>query len=373
MTEPFGIGGVQSDLLALSEEFSRRGHEVSVATTPGVLLDELKAKGARHVCIDFQYRGVRGLLQACVALRRAIRENRIELVAPQSLRSAIVAFLATRLVPCRQRVPLITTIHNIHDPRHFRYAGRVLQRCSDFVIFESNYERARVLDGGLDPRKSCVIHSGIDIATFEPRPHDRALAAHLGLEPGRHKIFGIVARLSEEKGHQYLLEAFARVHAADPLARLVVVGDGPLLPDVQRRAGDLGIAAAVVFTGMQRDVPAYLALFDVFVLASTRESFPLAAREAMASGKAVVAPSIGGCPEVVEHGVTGLLFEARNVGELARCMVQAVQDDRYKAFGEAGRARAQRLFSRRAWVDGDEAVYQRWRCCGSTGALRASA
>jgi glycosyltransferase involved in cell wall biosynthesis len=268
---------------------------------------------------------------------------------------------------------LITTIHNIHDPRQFRYAGRLLQRCSDFVIFESNYERKRVLDSGLDPGKSCVIHSGIDTAMFEPRPHDPALAARLGLEPGRHKIFGIVARLSEEKGHQYLLEAFARVHAADALARLVVVGDGPLLPDVQRRAAELGIATAVVFTGMQRDVPAYLALLDVFVLASTRESFPLAAREAMATGRAVVAPSIGGCPEVVEHGVTGLLFESRNVAELARCMAQAVQDGRHKAFGEAGRARAQRLFSRRSWVDGDEAVYQRWNCGADTRGLRASA
>ena len=109
-----------------------------------------------------------------------------------------------------------------------------------------------------------------------------------------------------------------------------------------------------------RDIPAFLALMDVFVLASTRESFPLAAREAMAAGKAVVAPRIGGCPEVVEEGVTGYLFESRNVDDLASRLREIALESRWIGFGRSARDRVERLFSRRAWVDGDEAVYLRW-------------
>lgn len=367
MTEPFGIGGVQSDILTLSEDLTRRNHEIYVATMPGVLLDELKSKGARIVEIDFHWSSPGDFVRGAAALRRAVRECRIELVAPQSVRSSISAFAALRLLPfgyrvpvTGKRVPIITTVHNIHNPVHFRYAGAILARCADFVIFESHYERNRVMASGLAASRSAVIHSGIDTDRFVPREHDPELAARYGLDPRQHRVFGIVARLSQEKGHHYLIEAFAKVHRDRPETRLLVIGDGPLLESARAQASALRLEDAVVFTGMQRNVPDYLALLDVFVLSSTRESFPLAAREAMAAGKPVIAPRIGGCPEVVEDGVTGHLFEARNVDELARCMCRVLDDDQYRRLGTAARERVVRLFSRRSWVDGDERVYLRW-------------
>jgi L-malate glycosyltransferase len=361
MTEPFGVGGVQSDLLTLTEDLTRRGHTVYVATTPGVLLEELKGKGARHVDLDFHYRGPRGFVRAVAALRRVVREERIEVVAPQSVRSTIATWAALRLLPAGPRVPVVTTIHNIHDPSHFRYAGHILQRCCDYVIFESHYERDRLLASGLDEAKSTVIHSGIDTDRFTPRPLDPQLAARYGLDPARHRVFGIVARLSEEKGHRYLVEAFAQVHREQPHARLVIVGDGPLLGEVRGQVSALGLDDAVVFTGLQRNISEHLALLDAFVLSSTRESFPLAAREAMAAGKAVIAPRIGGCPEVVDDGVTGYLFAPRDVAALAACMQRVVAEGRPEQLGQAARERVERLFSRRSWVDRDEQVYVRWQ------------
>lgn len=372
MTEPFGIGGVQSDILTLTEDLSARGHEVYVATTAGVLLEELKSKGARHVDINFLYRGPAGFMRAARALRDVVRRHAIELVAPQSVRSTIATYMALRALPFRyrvpthgRRVPIVTTIHNIHNPFHFRYAGRILQRCADFVIFESHYERNRLLASGLAEEKSTVIHSGIDTDRFVIRPRDPHLMARYGLDSSRHRIFGIVARLSEEKGHIYLVEAFARVHREDRDARLLIVGDGPLLDVVRQQVRVLGIGDAVVFTGMQRNIPDHLALFDVFVLSSTRESFPLAAREAMAAGRPVIAPRIGGCPEVVEDGVTGYLFEARNVAQLANFMGQVMRDQTHLKLGKAARERVERLFSRRSWVHGDEQVYLEWHKAGS--------
>jgi glycosyltransferase involved in cell wall biosynthesis len=191
-------------------------------------------------------------------------------------------------------------------------------------------------------------------------PRDVDLMRQVGLDPDHHFVFGIVARLSEEKGHNYLLDAFAKVRAQREQARLVIVGDGPLDAAVRGQAKQLGLESSIVFAGQQRNIPSWLSIFDVFVLSSTRESFPLAAREAMAAGRAVIAPRIGGCPEVVDHGKTGLLFQAANSSDLSACMLAITEEHLHQRFGEAGRQRVLDRFSRRSWVDGDEAVYRRY-------------
>jgi glycosyltransferase involved in cell wall biosynthesis len=100
-----------------------------------------------------------------------------------------------------------------------------------------------------------------------------------------------------------------------------------------------------------------LALMDIFVLSSTRESFPLAAREAMAAGRPVIAPRIGGCPEVVDHGQTGLLYEAGDVPALAAAMNALLAGERYREYGRAARKAVETRFSLAQWVDDLEAVY----------------
>jgi glycosyltransferase involved in cell wall biosynthesis len=372
MTEPFGIGGVQSDLLILSEDLRARGHRVLVATTQGVLLPELQARGAEFVDIDFHFKDPRKLAAAAARLRRLVRDERIDLVAPQSVRSSVVAYAALRLLPTRyrvpstgKRVPVVTTIHNIHNPRNFQRAAQILRICADFVIFESHYERNRLLAHGLSDSRSAVIHSGIDIERLARPTQTSELAARYGVQPGHHLVYGIVARLSEEKGHNYLVDAFAGVLRQQPHARLLIIGDGPLLSQVRQQVESLGLHREVIFTGMQRDIASHLALLDVFVLASTRESFPLSAREAMSASRPVIAPRIGGCPEVVEEGVTGLLFDAANPQDLRDKMLHMAQPQVRVAMGSAGLERARRLFSRQAWVDGDEGVYLRWASDGA--------
>ncbi|MDO6459862.1 glycosyltransferase [Granulosicoccaceae sp. 1_MG-2023] len=366
MTEPFGYGGVQSDLLALSEDLSKRDHDVLVATSEGELLDELKAKGATFIDIDFHF-GLSSPLKffkSVMALRKAIKEHQVEMLAPQSVRSTLVSWIALRVLPfsyrvakTARRVPIVTTIHNIHNPVHFRYAGRILNLCTDHVIFESHYERNRCMASGLPDDKCEVVHSGIDTDRFAPQPVSQALLEQYGLDKSRNKIFGIVARLSEEKGHPYLFRAFKKVLEKEPDARLLVVGDGPLKEQVTAERDALGLQDTVIFTGAQRNIPDYLSIFDVFVLSSTRESFPLAAREAMAAGRAVIAPRIGGCPEVVDENKTGYLFEAANVDDLAEQMLKIIADDKYIEFGERSRQRVVDLFSRKQWIIGDEKAY----------------
>jgi len=364
MTEPFGVGGVQSDMLALGPDLTERGHQVYLATQSGELLPELIKQGVNFIDADFHFQGLGGLWRAARRLRAIVTENEIEMVAPQSVRTTLVAWVALRLMPFAyrlkrtgKRVPVVTTIHNIHNPMHFRYGGWLLRLACDQVIFESHYERNRLLASGLQEERSRVIHSGIDTDKFKPREPDAAVLAEYGLDKTSDLILGIVARLSEEKGHKYLLPAFAEVLKTFPQARLLVIGDGPLREEVHAQAAQLALGDRLILTGLKRNIPDFLSVLDVFVLSSTRESFPLAAREAMAAGRAVVAPRIGGCPEVVDEGVTGVLFEAGNVQALAKAMVSVLEERRFETMGKASRDRVERLFSRRQWIQGDEKVY----------------
>ncbi len=364
LTEPFGVGGVQSDMLALSKDLVKEGDEVYVASTPGVMLDELQSRGAIFVNLDFQFKGLIGLLKVGFKLRKFIKQENIDILAPQSVRSSIASFICLRLIPFSYRVkstnkklPIVTTIHNIHNPMHFKYGGIILNICSDYVIFESHYERNRLIKSGLGELKSSVIHSGIDTDKFLPHEPNEKLLQEYGLDKNKHAIFGIVARLSEEKGHQYLLRAFAKVLSSNENAKLLIVGDGPLMDETKAIADSLNLNDSVIFTGLKRNVAEHLSMFDVFVLSSTRESFPLAAREAMAAGKAVIAPRIGGCPEVVDENNTGLLFEAANVDDLASCMQKILVDKKFVEFGKKSRQRVVDLFSRKQWVVGDKAIY----------------
>ena len=111
-------------------------------------------------------------------------------------------------------------------------------------------------------------------------------------------MVGSIGRLNEQKGHRYLLEAAARVLAAVPAARVLIVGDGDLEAPLREQARALGIADRVVFAGHRDDIPALLGAVDVFCISSTYEGTPLTLFEAMAAGKAIVSTAVDGCREV---------------------------------------------------------------------------
>ena len=358
LTDPFGVGGVQSDMLALSEDLSARGHRVAVVSRTGPLVSELQSRGGEHIDADLWFRTPADLMRGVRSLSRLLRERPVDILAPQSVRTTILASLARRAASSDGKPPIVTTIHNIHSAVNYHTAGWILNACSDFVGFESHYERDRLTSKGLRRDKTTVIYSGVDLERFQPRPKDRDLLKQYGLTEET-PVAGITARFSPEKGHVYLVQAFARVAAAVPQAVLLLVGDGPLRTEIEAQVKGLGLADRVIFAGVQRDVPRYLSLFDFFVLASVRESFPLAAREAMAAGKPVVATRVGGCGEVVEEGVTGLLVPPADPGALSGAMLELLRDkDKMRTMAQLSRQRAEALFSRRVWTEGNERVFQ---------------
>jgi glycosyltransferase involved in cell wall biosynthesis len=168
----------------------------------------------------------------------------------------------------------------------------------------------------------------------------------------------VVARLSPEKDIATLLGAVALAAREHPPLRLEIAGDGPLRAELEAEASALGIADRVTFLGEVGDVPALLWRASLLALSSRTEGIALTLLEAMARGLPVVATAVGGNPEVVEDGRTGLLVPPGDSQALARAIVELIGDpERALRMGRDGRLRVERAFDARRMVADYEALY----------------
>jgi len=170
-----------------------------------------------------------------------------------------------------------------------------------------------------------LIYNGVDLDRFDHVEPCCTLRDEYGMEPGS-QIVGVVARLEPEKGHQTLIEAWPHVLRSVPDAYLLIVGEGSRRDFLESWAAAHKVAHRVIFTGRRDDVPAVTAALDVAVLPSWREAQGLSVLEAMALSRPVVASDVGGIPEMIENGVTGLLVERDNPVALADAIVRLLTD-----------------------------------------------
>jgi glycosyltransferase involved in cell wall biosynthesis len=202
-----------------------------------------------------------------------------------------------------------------------------------------------------------LIPNGVDLAHFTPRSPSAALRAALGVPPSAPIVLSI-GRFVAEKGHRHLLEAVARVERTRPGVHWILLGDGELADELRATARRLGLEAQVHFGGWRDDVPDVLALCDVFVLPSESEGFGRVLVEAMAMARAVVATAVGGVPEIVRDGETGILVPAAAPAPLADAIRSLLDDPAHAArLGTEGRARARAAFSLTAHIAAVERVY----------------
>jgi glycosyltransferase involved in cell wall biosynthesis len=166
-----------------------------------------------------------------------------------------------------------------------------------------------------------LIYNGIDLDRYDHQEPCCTLRDEYGMEPGS-QIVGVVARLEPEKGHQTLLDAWPLVLRDVPDAYLLIVGEGSRRDILEGLTSANRVAHRVVFTGRRDDVPAVTAALDVAVLPSYREAQGLSILEAMALSRPVVASDVGGIPEMIEDGVTGLLVPHDQPEALAAAIVK---------------------------------------------------
>jgi glycosyltransferase involved in cell wall biosynthesis len=243
-----------------------------------------------------------------------------------------------------------------------RLLWRLAARAADRLFCVSADIADTLKAAGISPAKLAVMPNGIAPAEVDHADVERTRRS-LGW-PENVRIVGTVGRLSTIKRQDLLLRAFARLYRVRSEARLLVVGDGPEAAALRLLSAALGIASAVHFAGYQQRPEAYLRLMDVFALSSDSEGMPMALLEAWAAGVPVVSTSVGGIPELIEEGCTGLLVAPGDDDALAAALEELVADPaRARALGEAGRAEVERNFG----LDRAAAAYEAAYCgCATT-------
>jgi glycosyltransferase involved in cell wall biosynthesis len=220
--------------------------------------------------------------------------------------------------------------------------------------------RTAIEDYGLPPDRVRVLYNGVLAEAYArvPPSAGRRIRQQLGLA-GNARVIGIVGRVEPGKGIRPLLQAMPAVLAACPDAALLVVGDGPTRGESERLALELGIGAAVRFTGYRSDVPELLGAMDVMAAPSTAEQgLGYAVLEAMCAGVPVVTTHCGGPAECVVDGASGLLVPVADVPALAEALVRVLSDAQLReALGDGARRRSA-LFSVAQHVGDLQAIYR---------------
>jgi glycosyltransferase involved in cell wall biosynthesis len=242
---------------------------------------------------------------------------------------------------------------------HERAGHRRLMQRVDRLICVSEHARVTFVKSGVPPEQLRVVRNGI-----HPRPAraDRdGVRARLGL-PSEAQLVLAVGRLTEQKGHRYLVEAAPRVIEQEPRAHLLVVGQGELADELRELVRVLGLEGSVHLVGQRPDVPELLAASDLFVLPSLFEGLPLVALEAMAAGRPVVGTRGCGTAEAVADGVTGRLVPPRDSAALATAILEALEQPGLAArWGVAGRMRLEREFRAERMARETASVYEEVR------------
>lgn len=239
-----------------------------------------------------------------------------------------------------------------------KWASKGLARITGKMIADSkNVSDYMIHETGLPSQKIRVIYNGIDLERFERKTDVLAARRRLGLAE-KDRVIGIVARLAPVKNHALLIDAFRVVVKQTPHVKLLIVGDGELRKDLEKQSERLGLGKQVEFLGAREDIPEILPLMDLFVLSSESEGLSISLLEAMAAGLPVVATRVGGTPELVLHGETGLLVPSGRPLDLADTIIRLLAQPALVAqYGRAGRERARRFFNLKRMVSEYEGVY----------------
>ena len=357
LTVGLGVGGTEGQVLEIASRLDRRRFEASVCALKGadVLARELRARGVRVITLDGK-----GAWDVRVPYRlaRVIRAERPDVIHAFLFWANCLSRVIGRLL----RVPV--RISSYRDILLWsRWGYRVCDRvtagwaqaatcCSEAV------RRLALAEVGGGEWKYVTIHNGVDVARFSSSR--TVTRADVGLRDGV-PVIGTVGRLVEpEKGIAVLLQSMARL-AGPPASlpcQLLIVGDGPARRHLHEIGERLGISSLVVFAGMRRDIAEVLPFVDVFVMPSLSEGFGIAIVEAMAAGRPVVATAVGGIPEVVVQGETGLLVPPGDAGALGDAVAHLVNHpEQARLMGARGRERACDRFSIESAVTRHEDLY----------------
>ena len=267
-----------------------------------------------------------------------------------------------RIAGAMRRLPTIVHEHaNLTDTPWFqKIADAVLEQSTDIAIAVSKSTADFVIRARqIPPDKVKTVYLGVPLDEFSrPRTIEEMAEARrdLGVGPGEVAV-GTVTRLHDSKGNSYLVDAAALVLKERPQAKFYLVGEGPLLPDLQAQAAALNLGDRFVFYGFAKDVAAVVSAFDLSVFPSLWEGTPLTVFEALAMGKPIVATDADGLLDVLTHDRDALIVPKRDAAALSSAIVRMMDDEPLRARLGAGARQTGQQYDIAAFVRKMERLY----------------
>ena len=354
-----GLAGSENHLLTLLPRLQEHGYQPTMLVLadrndrPAAFVESMQAAG-----VQTQVMRMLGDLDGLLLPRlvRLIWHGRYQLVHTHLLHADFYGRLAARIVGTR----VISTYH-CDDPFHLIRGVKQLDQlsaslccriiCISKAVQEFVRQQIRVPSSRLN-----VVYYGLKARPYRSSSVD--LRTELGINPAD-PIVGVVARLTEQKGHCYLLQAMRFLLDEIPSIHLVIVGNGELRSSLERLSVELAVTEHVHFVGFRSDVPNLMHEFDIVVLPSLFEGFGLVLLEAMAAAKPIVATRVSAIPEIVLDGKTGLLVPPRAPVALSKALRQVIMNpDLAGDLGGCGRRRLEQHFSVKKMVEDTIRIYQ---------------
>ena len=338
--------GGQEQLLTLMQGLKARGHQVMVATPTHSALSQ-KGQQSNIPTLPFNQR-IEFSPLALGQLWRILHKRDFDVIHSNTPRVILAAGLASKLC----RVPVRVSSRRVNFPLRSPLSRLKYNWAQEKIVTVSASVRETLLRGGVHPERIRVIYEGVDVKWIDLQKPS-SVTTRNGL------VVGTVAHMSPEKGHDILLQAASEIVLQFPHVTFVLVGDGKLASKLARRTTQLGIEDNVIFTGFRSDIEALVKNFDIFCLPSLSEGLSSAILIAMANRLPVVATTVGGIPELVIDGQTGLLVSPDHPGNLASALLKLIRSAPLRQqMGDAARRRVEESFTLERKLDQTERLYR---------------
>jgi glycosyltransferase involved in cell wall biosynthesis len=368
------VGGAQENTLYTAMLLDQKTYTVEVLSGPqtgseGSLIEEGRTKGVKITILPALVRQVNPWmdLKALWQMVGYLRKNRYGIVHTHSSKAGILGRIAARLAG----IPVIIhTVHgwSFHDhmpkPTKFTYIWleRFCAKFTDALIVVTDRDEQKGLQAGIGKRDQYhKIRSAIPLQDFDPLRTDRQLIRkELGI-PINSFVLGTVGRFSIQKNPIDWVNVAEKINQEIPDCRFLMVGDGPLLPQVKSMLFEKNLEAKFILPGIQRNIPQMMAAMDVFLLTSLWEGLPRVIPQAMSMRLPVVATSVDGSTEIIIDGLNGYLCSPGNVNCLADCCLKLNKDsDLSRAIGLKGRETALANFDLSQMIAQIDDLYNRF-------------
>lgn len=325
------------------------------------LVADLEQKFGHVVC--FPASGALGMLSQVRKVARHLRDWKADIVHCHLPLAGVVG----RLAGAMAKVPVVYTEHNSQERYHpaTRLAASATWRLQRQVIAVSAEVKQSIVRRFGERVPVRVVRNGVSLERFaRSKQPGFELRARLGIAEDA-VVIGTVAVFRKQKRLDLWLTAASSVLRAQPTARFILVGDGPLRAEVEAQIQELGLSEKVLLPGLQADVIPYLTAMDIYLMSSDFEGVPIALLEAMAMELPPVVTDAGGIPEVIERDVSGFVLPRGDAGGLAAALIQLIADgpERRAAYGKSARARVAAEFSTARMMAEIEEVYRDASSC----------